>query len=130
MLKEGKEGSNSEANEIQTSEVIEIEGDSDTSSHSCKGMDRKRKRVARSFDTSDESDGEGGVEGETVKSRKSFEMYRKNKWCPVPGCLAKAQKKLSNHIINVTHMSLKSSVVCILKKPKKLWNVKLSHVQL
>ena len=30
--------SNSEANEIQSGEVIEIEGDSDISSHSCKGM--------------------------------------------------------------------------------------------
>ena len=45
-------------------------------------------------------------------------MYRKVKWCPVPGCLAKPQKKLSNHIIRAHKHITPEERACFLKKAK------------
>lgn len=51
--------------------------------------------------------------------RKSFEIYRKKKVCPVKGCTARAQKKLSNHIIKM-HPEVTTSERCELLKVAKV----------
>ena len=51
--------------------------------------------------------------------KKDLEKYRKMKWCPVPGCLSKPQKKLSNHIVR-THPHIGADERAILLKKAKV----------
>ena len=47
-----------------------------------------------------------------------LERCRKMKWCPVPGCLAKPQKELSNHVIRAHPHVTTEERVLLLKKAK------------
>ena len=51
--------------------------------------------------------------------KHDLERYHKMKWCPVPGCLAKPQKKLSNHVIH-SHPHVTTEVKALLPEKAKI----------
>ena len=59
-------------------------------------------------------------EEEATTRKKDLEKFRKMKWCLVPGCLARSQKKLSNHIIHAHTYVTVDKRACYLKRPKQL----------